>query len=103
MVAYRIDQLCGHWIHSFEEDGPDEMVYRPQGFDFPRSRGRRALKLQEDGSVLDLSPGSTDLPQAVAGDWNITAETVNIHYTDGSAEQLPIKEVGPGKLVIRKT
>jgi hypothetical protein len=97
------EQLSGHWIHSFEEDVPGEIVYRPKGFSFPRARGRKAFNLQADGSVLDISPGRSDLPETVAGDWNIEEEAVVINYPDGSGEHLPIKELSPGKLVIRKT
>lgn len=96
-------QLSGHWVHSFEEDGPDEIVYRPRGFSFPRARGRRAINLQSDGSVLDTSPGKSDLPETVAGGWNIEKESVVISYPDGTGEHLQIKELSPEKLVIRKT
>jgi len=103
MARYSNEELSGHWIHSFEEDGPDETVYRSQDYAFPRARGRRAFKLQADGSVLDVSPGNADLPETIGGDWNINEDTVIINYPDGHGEHLPIKEISLGKLVIRKT
>jgi hypothetical protein len=103
MTELNKEQLSGHWIHSFEEDGPGEIVYRPHSFAFPRARGRRGFNLQADGRVLDISPGKSDLPETFSGDWNIEEEAVVINYPDGTGEHLPIKELSPGKLVIRKT
>lgn len=103
MAVVSKDVISKHWVHSFEEDNHEEFVYRPHGFDFPRSRGRRALDLQPSGKILDLSPGRSDLPGQVEGDWDIEDEALVIHYTDGTGERLNIKEVTPGKLVIRKS
>jgi hypothetical protein len=97
------ETITRHWIHSFEEDNSEEFVYRPSGFEFPRSRGRRTLDLQAGGKVMDLSPGSTDLPQQIPGVWDIEEDALVIHYTDGKGERLNIKEVSPGKLVIRRS
>src|SRR3954447_20073185 len=35
--------LAGQWMHSFEEDHGDVVVYRPATHDFPRARGRDGL------------------------------------------------------------
>jgi hypothetical protein len=81
---------------------PDEFVYRPSSFDFPRSRGRRGLELQPGGKFRNMSPGQADLPEQSSGDWDIEDESVIIHYDDGRGERLKIKEVTLAKLVIRK-
>lgn len=103
MAELSKEQLSCHWVHSFEEDGPDQIVYRPQGFSFPRARGRRAFNLQSDGTVLDISPGKADLPETVAGSWDIEKEALVIKYPDGTGEHLDIKELSREKLVISKT
>lgn len=103
VAAFSKNVVCGHWVHSFEEDLADEFVYRPNSFDFPRSRGRKEFDLQPDGKFRNVSPGRADLPEQSSGDWNIEDESVVIHYDDGTEDRLKIKEVTPTKLVIRKS
>ncbi|GGF91673.1 hypothetical protein GCM10007304_02020 [Rhodococcoides trifolii] len=59
----------GRWTHSFEEDHDDVTVYRPQGYDFPRARGRAGLEFRPDGSFVDWSIGAGDARTARAGSW----------------------------------
>ena len=65
------DKLARRWIHSHEEDGAGEMVFRPEGFGFPPSRGRRVLELRPDGSCTEQGPGPTDVPEESAGEWEL--------------------------------
>jgi hypothetical protein len=61
-------------VHSHEEDTDDEMVFRSaaSGYEFPRSRGRQALELHEDGSYAGSVPGPADKPEAAGeGGWAI--------------------------------
>lgn len=102
MTNFHKEQVSGHWVHSFEEDNPNEMIYRSKGFAFPRSRGRRAFDLQPDGKIIDVGPGRADLPEVVAGDWTLEQEALIINYPDGTGERMSVKEVTPEKLVIRK-
>ena len=103
MAGLSKDMLSGYWVHSFEEDSNEAFVFRPKDYDFPRSRGRRALDLQASGKMMDLSPGRADVPEPISGDWEIEDDAVVIRYDDGNGERLCIEEVVPGKLVIRKT
>jgi hypothetical protein len=59
--------LHRRWLHSREEDTGDEMVFRPESYDFPPARGRTGFELSPDGSVLDLGVGPTDRPEVTAG------------------------------------
>lgn len=102
MAGFDKNLFSGHWVHSFEEDNPEELVFRPDTFSFPRSRGRRSIDIQASGKVLDLSPGKADVPESVSGNWNIDDQALVIHYADGTGERLQVKEVSPVKLVIRK-
>ena len=54
--------LQQRWIHSFEEDGVEAQVYRPQSWDFPLSRRPRdAFELRADGTAhLFLPARPTD-------------------------------------------
>ncbi len=102
MAVPKKESVCGHWMHSFEEDSIDQIVYRPRSFDFPRSRGRRSFDLQPDGKIFDVSPGKADLPDTITGNWELEREQLVFHHSDGTDECLMIKEITPEKLVIRK-
>src|SRR3954453_5706680 len=49
--------LAGQWMHSFEEDHGDVVVYRPATHDFPRARGRDGLEFAPDGSFTEWAVG----------------------------------------------
>jgi hypothetical protein len=55
--------LRGTWYRSFEEEqaGAPELVYRPSGYAFPRSRAPRpALRFGPDGDVAAFGAGPDD-------------------------------------------
>jgi hypothetical protein len=97
-----IKNLHRNWTHSFEEDTENEMVYRPDGFPLPRSRGRVQFQLQEDGKVRGMQIGRNDAPDEVAGSWNLEDKNLEFSYNDGSSELYSLIEVTPEKLVLTK-
>jgi hypothetical protein len=54
------DHLFQHWIHAHEEDSPDVEVFRPASTNLPPSRGRRALELRADHSLVQYDIAATD-------------------------------------------
>lgn len=58
--------VSGSWTHSFEEDEPGVLVYRPtHAYAFPPSRqGRETLHFGDDGQLTALAPGPDDRPLA---------------------------------------
>ena len=63
--------VVGHWIHSHEEDTGDTEVYRPAGYPFPLSRGRRGFELRPGGTVRYDEIGRTDRPEFAEGSWKL--------------------------------
>lgn len=97
--------LYQQWIHSNEEDTPTEYVYRPLGYELPRSRGRTGFKLESDQTAMNLSIGATDAPEEMKGSWEIVeGETpiLQIRLDSGEMQQLPIHSVEKDRLVVRK-
>ena len=95
--------LHQEWVHSHEEDGHDEMVFRPASFKFPPSRGRRSIDLRRDGTVKHARPGPTDRRQISEGRWEIDGDTLRLSPASGSqaAEVLRIVSAAPDRLVLR--
>jgi hypothetical protein len=94
------EALQGRWVHSHEEDTPDEMVFRSadSGYAFPRSRGRRAFELRPDGTYAGSTPGPADKPEPSSGRWALE---------DGNRLALPdqvleITEAEGGVLKVRR-
>jgi hypothetical protein len=90
--------LVGHWVHSHEEDSGDEIVFRPAGYGFPPSRGRRALELRPDGKASRTDPGPTDKPESAPAGWELCDG--DVLEVDG--ERLPIVSAEPDRLVLRR-
>ena len=97
--------LHRRWVHSHEEDSDTEMVFRPDTFDFPPSRGRGSFELREDGTFLDRGIGPTDRSEEAAGTWQLEeGERVVLREsrTDQVRRRLDIASVEPDRLVVRK-
>jgi hypothetical protein len=73
------DSLHKRWVHSYEEDDGDEMVFRPSDFDLPPARGRRQIELRRDGSYLEAFPGPTDVPEQAGGSWLLKGDKLALH------------------------
>ncbi|MET3115752.1 hypothetical protein AAKU52_003509 [Pedobacter sp. CG_S7] len=102
MAIFNPKYLNRKWTHSFEEDTENEMVYRPEGFVFVRSRGRMQFDLKENGEVVDTPIGRNDVPQSKAGAWKLQGDDLVINRSDGTGRVYHVKEVTPEKLVLKK-
>jgi hypothetical protein len=90
------------WGHSREEDADGLAVYRPQGFDFPPSRGRDWLEFRPDGSVVFLGAGPDDRTNAVRGAWRPAGDNaVELSKTAEPAQRWSIVECNDGVLKVR--
>jgi hypothetical protein len=61
-----------HWIHSYEEDSDQVMVFRPVGHEFPLSRGRDGFEIRRGGRFILHSFGPTDQSISIVGTWRVT-------------------------------
>lgn len=94
--------LLRRWTHSHEEDTPGRMVFRPDGWPFPPSRGRRSFALGRDGALLASGPGPTDKIVASDGRWRLRDDGVLEMEQQGRASELRVVEVSPDKLVVER-
>ena len=94
-----------HWIHSHEEDTPSEMVFRPEGFPFPRSRGRVSFEPKSDHSLVQSGIAPCDGPQVSQGKWQMSPEGKLIFYRespDKPTRVLPIVSATEQRLTVKK-
>jgi len=93
------------WVHSHEEDTDREMVFRPETFKFPPSRGRASFELKPDGSLVEGGPGPTDRHETRAGTWKLEgADTLAFYQPSQSAPTrlLRIRSASADRLVVQK-
>jgi hypothetical protein len=86
------------WIHSHEEDAPGRMVFRPDGWRFPPSRGRRSFALAPGGALTAARPGPDDRSQATGGQWRLRDD--GVLELDG--QEYRVLEVHADKLVVER-
>ena len=96
--------LCRHWVHSHEEDTGSEMVFRPDDFTFPPSRGRREIEIRSDGTLVLTSVGPVDRPQKELGSW-LLKKNLLFFLKDAVAEPQKVYQiisVEKDRLVVKK-
>ena len=61
--------LIGSWIHSWEEDTAETIVFRPADYPFGPSRGRDGYEFQTGGILVYHGFGPADEPLTSVGEW----------------------------------
>src|SRR5262245_16097391 len=99
MANPRRDLLCRRWVHSHEEDTPTELVFRPPEYAFPRSRGRDAFELFDDGRLVEYPVGPADRREARHGRWTLNDDRLVFHGdSPASARALRVVAASEGRL-----
>ena len=77
-------QLEGTWLASHEENRGDTLVYRPNTYKFPPTRGRTGFAIKSFGRFEQFDIAPTDGLAGHPGTWTATGDTrLIIHLTDG--------------------
>ncbi|NVO29992.1 hypothetical protein [Hymenobacter lapidiphilus] len=64
-----LKQLEGTWLHAHEEDQGDVLVYRPNTYAFPPSRGRTGFAFERNGLFTQYDIAPTDGLEGHKGSW----------------------------------
>ena len=96
-----ISQLAKAWLHCHEEDTPTSTVYRPAGFPFRPSRGRKGFHLRPDGTLTFRQPGAADQTETADGTWKVTGDELELAGA-GNNQTLRIESLEPDRLVVSK-
>lgn len=103
----QIDQtvLAKNWVHAHEEDSAERIVYRPETFDLPPSRGRGGIQLNPDGTLVRFGPGPTDKTATNDGRWEIKEGDRLALYPSNSDKPLSVMKIeflAPDRLVLQR-
>ena len=105
MASIDLTMLVKSWVHSHEEDSEDQVVYRPETFAFPPSRGRGGFDLDPNGTMTQFGPGPTDWTTTQRGRWKIEEDGRLALYSAGSdspSRVMKITSLSEDKLVLDK-
>jgi hypothetical protein len=94
--------LTGSWLHSYEEDEGDRVVFRPTSYDFPPARGRHGFELSSDGDVLRSGPGPDDRTQETRGRWKLEDGELRLDLAGGRSERYAVERAARDRLVLRR-
>jgi hypothetical protein len=102
MADFDTAALQQRWTHSHEEDTPGRTVFRPGGWRFPPSRGRRSLELGPDGALVASGPGPTDRTVASEGSWRLRDDGVLELHEQGRSTEMRVVELSADRLVVER-
>ncbi|WP_439881502.1 hypothetical protein ACSX1A_20525 [Pontibacter sp. MBLB2868] len=74
------------WLHSYEEDEGDVMVYRLNSYDFPPSRGRTGFELEKGGVLKQYDIAPTDGLEEHVGKWEKVGDDKVHIYIKGNGQ-----------------
>jgi hypothetical protein len=98
-------RIVGTWRHSHEDDTEAEMVFRPDTFEFPPSRGRVGYSFRADHTCTYLGIAARDGTAREPCTWTLRRATppeVVVTLPEGRQEVLPLVSVDRERLVVRK-
>ncbi|WP_375418733.1 hypothetical protein [uncultured Hymenobacter sp.] len=103
--ALKLKPLYGTWLHSQEEDRGDTLVYRPNTYNFPPSRGRTGFAIGPGGRFTQYDIAPTDGLQGQAGTWTQRAGNrlrIQLSSENATAYELEIVRLEGKKLYLRR-
>ena len=94
----------GDWVRSSEEDTATEVVYRRSSYPFPPSRGREALRLSADGTMIRAAVGATDLHRHGQGRWRLQDGILHLEFdgNEDASRALDLVEASPERLAVKR-
>jgi hypothetical protein len=79
----QLNLLTRTWLHAHEEDQGDVLVYRPNTYNFPPSRGRTGFAFEQNGLFTQYDIAPTDGVEGRKGQWLVMDEhTLRISLND---------------------
>lgn len=102
MAPSKHAELSKTWVHSHEEDEGGTQVFRPANYPFPPARGRDALGLKADGSLVKSIPGPDDRASTLPeGSWKVDGKKLILQLQGDTSKEYAIESVDADKLLLR--
>jgi hypothetical protein len=80
-------EIFKFWVHSYEEDDKDTIVYRPRDFEFPPSRGRSGFEIKQNREFILHGLDPSDRPSKVTGYFEVERPNrIKVKFQDQKTE-----------------
>lgn len=89
-------RLPGTWLHAFEEDHGDTLVFRPNTFAFKPARGRTGFQVEAGGALTQFDIAPTDGLEAHQGRWRLEQNVLYATFPDKSSPDYHLRMVSLG-------
>jgi len=100
--AAAMKRLEGTWLASREEEHGDTLVYRPNTYRFPPTRGRTGFAIKSFGRFERFDIAPTDGLSGRPGTWTAAGGTrLRIHLTDGQEPDYTLEIISLEKQVLK--
>ena len=97
-----MQQLEGTWLASHEEDRGDTLVYRPNTYKFPPTRGRMGFAIKPFGRFEQFDIAPTDGLAGHPGTWTADGDTrLRIHLAEGQQPDYTLEILSLDKKVLK--
>jgi len=93
--------LIGTWVHSPEESSQLVEIYRRPASPPVRSRGKRKLTFNENGSLTVTRPNEVDRTESLSGTWKVDNHVIQLCF-EGTRESFEILECGRDQLKLAR-
>ncbi len=92
MGILRLNKRYQKWLHSYEEDTDNHMIYRPSSYDFPLGWTRVGMTFKDKGGFIlhDITPDESLVKKL--GRWKLIDNTkLEVSLSAGNKETLMIE------------
>lgn len=94
--------ISREWVEIREDSKGDTLVFRPVDYPIPPARGRRHLKLTQEGKGKWLDEGPTDKLETVSeGNWKVDSNKLILNIP-GWGKEYDIEELQKNIMVLHK-
>ena len=87
--------LVGTWNHSVEEQTDALLIFRPEGYELPRARGRESMEFKKNGEYIYYQIAPADGYLELKGSFELQNEgnILVVSYTKNNKKQVSNYEI----------
>ncbi len=90
-IAVDVATMQRTWLHAHEEDHGDTIVYRPNTYAFPPSRGRTGFEIGPNGVLTQYDIAPTDGLERRVGKWRVEGNMFYATFPEKNSTDYSLK------------
>lgn len=90
-AALNVTTMQRTWLHAHEEDHGDTLVFRPNTYAFPPSRGRTGFRIEAGGVLTQYDIAPTDGLEERRGKWQLDGTTFRATFPEKNSTDYSLR------------